>query len=123
VLCGASAICRAAKADALGRQPVQGNRSVRDGERWFGSARRIDVVTTAPFRRYERRPIHLDPRVVTTFAPLFIAAAAVAVGLMLRSVVDRFLAEDHPRHFCIAQAPLYDGTFVIIAVSVCLRHR
>jgi hypothetical protein len=33
-------------------------------------------------------PIHPDPRIVATFVPLFIAAAALAIGLALRSVID-----------------------------------
>jgi hypothetical protein len=40
-------------------------------------------------------------------SPLFIAAAALAIGLGLRSLVDRFLAEDDPRRFYLAQVLLY----------------
>jgi hypothetical protein len=56
-------------------------------------------------------------------SPLFIAAAALAIGLALRSLIDRFLAEDDPRRFYIAQVLLYGGTFAAIAASVWLRHR
>jgi hypothetical protein len=55
------------------------------------------------------------------FAPLFIAAAALAVGLALRKLIDRFLDEDDPRRQLIAQALLYGGTF--IAPVMWLRHR
>ena len=37
------------------------------------------------------------PRLLAMFAPLFIAAAALAVGLVLRKFIDRFLDEDDPR--------------------------
>jgi len=48
---------------------------------------------------------------------------SLAIGLALRSLHDRFLAEDDPRRFYIAQVVLYGGTFIVIAVSVWLRHR
>jgi hypothetical protein len=68
-------------------------------------------------------PIHPDARIITTFAPLFVAAAALAIGLALRRVIDSFLDEDDPRRQVMAQALLYGGTFVVIALSVWLRHR
>jgi hypothetical protein len=49
--------------------------------------------------------------------------AALAIGLLLRTLVDRFLEEGDPRRYYISQAILYSGTFLIIAVSVWLRHR
>jgi hypothetical protein len=54
--------------------------------------------------------------------PLFIAAAALAIGLALRSFIDCFLDEDDPRRFYIAQVLLNGGTFIVIAASVWLRH-
>jgi len=33
-------------------------------------------------------------------------------------LLDRFLAEDDPRRFYIAQVLLYGGTFIVIAASV-----
>ncbi len=62
-------------------------------------------------------PFRADPRLLAMFAPLFIAAAALVVGLALRNLIDRFLDEDDPRRQLIAQALLYGGTFVVIAVS------
>jgi hypothetical protein len=56
-------------------------------------------------------------------SPFFLAAAALGIGLALRSLIDRFLAEDDPRRFYIAQVLLYGGTFVVITASVWLRHR
>jgi hypothetical protein len=55
--------------------------------------------------------------------PLFVIAATLAIGLLLRSVVNRFLEEGDPRRYYISQAILYGGTFLIIAVSVWLQHR
>ena len=68
-------------------------------------------------------PFNPDPRVLVALAPLFIAAAALALGLALRSLIDRFLAEDDPRRFYLAQVLLYGGTFIAIAGSEWLRHR
>jgi hypothetical protein len=45
------------------------------------------------------------------------------MGLALRRVVGRYLAEDDPRRQLVAQVLLYAGTFIVIAVSVWLRHR
>jgi hypothetical protein len=56
-------------------------------------------------------------------SPFFIAAAALGIGLALRSLIDRVLSEDDPRRFYVAQILLYGGTFIAIAVSVWLRHR
>ena len=64
-----------------------------------------------------------DPRLLAMFAPLFIAAATLAVGLALRKLIDRFLDENDLRRQLIAQALLYGGTFVVIALSLLLRHR
>jgi len=68
-------------------------------------------------------PFNPDERLLATVWPLFAIAAALAIGLMLRSVVDRFLEEGDPRRYYVSQAILYGGTFAIIAVSVWLRHR
>jgi hypothetical protein len=48
--------------------------------------------------------------------------ANVALALGLRRFVDR-LEQDDPRQQLIARALLYGGTFVVIAMSVRLRHR
>jgi hypothetical protein len=45
------------------------------------------------------------------------------MGLALRRLMGRYLPEDDPRRQLIAQAILYGGTFIVIAVSVWLRHR
>jgi hypothetical protein len=55
--------------------------------------------------------------------PFFVIAAALAFSLLLRGLVDRFLEEGNPRRYYVSQAILYGGTFVIIALSVWLRHR
>jgi hypothetical protein len=68
-------------------------------------------------------PFNPDARLLVAMWPLFIAAAALAIGLALRRLIDRFLAEDDPRRFYIAQVLLYGGTFIVIATSVWLRHR
>jgi DMSO reductase anchor subunit len=68
-------------------------------------------------------PFHPDPRILDLFAFFFITAGALAVGLVLRKALDRFLPEDDPRRQLIAQAMLYGGMFVVIALSVWLRHR
>jgi hypothetical protein len=41
----------------------------------------------------------------------------------MRSLIDRFLAEDDPRRLYLAQVLLYGGTFIVIAASVWLRQR
>jgi hypothetical protein len=69
--------------------------------------------------------VHVAPEWVFRLArnTHFITAAALAVGLALRKLVDRFLDEDDPRRQLIAQALLYGGTFIVIAVSLWFRHR
>ena len=68
-------------------------------------------------------PFNPDARLVGILWPFFVIAAALAIGLLLRSLVDRFLEEGDPRRYYVSQAILYGGTFLIIAVSVWLRHR
>jgi hypothetical protein len=68
-------------------------------------------------------PFHLNPRVRAILEPFYVAAGALALGLAPRRVIDRFLAEGDPRRLYIAQAILYGGAFVIVALSVWLRHR
>jgi uncharacterized membrane protein YcfT len=68
-------------------------------------------------------PFHPDPRLNAIVAPFAIASVALTLGLLLRRVVNRFLEEGDPRRQLIAQAILYGGTFVVIALSVQLRHR
>jgi hypothetical protein len=68
-------------------------------------------------------PFHPDPRLLDVLWPLYVAAGALAIGLVLRNVVDRFLDEGDPRRQLIAQAVLYAGAFIVIAVSIWLRHR
>jgi hypothetical protein len=68
-------------------------------------------------------PFNPDARLVEILWPFFVIAAALAIGLLLRSLVDRFLEEGDPRRYYVSQAILYGGTFLIIAVSVWLRHR
>jgi hypothetical protein len=68
-------------------------------------------------------PFNPDSRLLVAMWPLLIAAAALAIGLALRSLIDRFLVEDDPRRFYIAQVLLYGGKFTAIAASVWLRHR
>jgi hypothetical protein len=54
---------------------------------------------------------------------LVVTAVAVLMGLTLRGVVGRYLAEDDPRRQRVAQVLLYAGTFIVIAASVWLRRR
>ena len=68
-------------------------------------------------------PFNPDARILEVWWPFFAIAAALAISLLVRSVVDRFLEEGDPRRYYIGQPILYGGTFVIIAVSVCLQHR
>jgi hypothetical protein len=63
------------------------------------------------------RPFHPDPR------GFFLATAALAITRVLRRAVDRYFDEGGPRRQLIAQALLYGGAFVVIALSVLLRHR
>jgi hypothetical protein len=55
-------------------------------------------------------PFHAALRLLTLVGPIFITAAALAVGLALRKLVDRFLDEDDSRRQLIAQALLYGGS-------------
>ena len=68
-------------------------------------------------------PFNSGSRLLLVISPLFIAAAALAIGLAMRSLIDRFLAEDDPRRLYLAQVLLYGGTFIVIAASVWLRQR
>jgi hypothetical protein len=68
-------------------------------------------------------PFRPDPRLNAIVAPFAIARVALTLGLLLRRVVNRFLEEGDPRRQLIAQAILYGWTFVVIALSVWLRHR
>jgi hypothetical protein len=45
------------------------------------------------------------------------------MGLALRGLVGRFLAEDDPRRQLVPHLLLYAGTFIVVAASVWLRHR
>jgi hypothetical protein len=67
-------------------------------------------------------PFHPDPRPLAIFEGFFLGAAALAIGFAFRRVVDRYLGGD-PRRQLIAQAVLYGGTFVVIALSLLLRRR
>jgi hypothetical protein len=64
-----------------------------------------------------------DPRLLGAFLALAVTAAAVVIGLAHRRFLSRWLPEDDPRRQLIAQAMFYGGTFIVIAVSVWLRHR
>ena len=66
-------------------------------------------------------PFRAAPRLLAIFAPFFIAAAALAIGRAFRKVLDRFLEPDDTRRFYIAQALLYGGTFIAVAVSMFMR--
>ena len=68
-------------------------------------------------------PFDPDPRLLGAFLALAVTAAAVVMGLALRRLVGRYLPKNDPRRQLIAQAMLYGGTFIVIAVSVWLRHR
>ena len=68
-------------------------------------------------------PFHPDPRILEPFAFFSITAAALAAGLVLRKALYRFLPADDPRWMFIAQVLLYGGTFIVIAVSIWVRHR
>ena len=68
-------------------------------------------------------PFDRDPRLLGAFFALVVTAAAVVIGLGMRRLVGRCLAEDDPRRQLVAQVLLYTGTFVAIAASVWLRHR
>jgi hypothetical protein len=68
-------------------------------------------------------PFHHDPGLDLVAIFLGITAASLAIGLLLRRVVDRFFAADDPRRQLVAQALLYGGTFVAVVVTVWLGHR
>jgi hypothetical protein len=68
-------------------------------------------------------PFDPDPRLLGAFLALAVTAPAVVMGLALRRFLSRWLPEDDPRRQLIAQAMLYGGTFIVIAVSLWLRHR
>jgi hypothetical protein len=68
-------------------------------------------------------PFHPDPRVVVFSEMLALPSLALVAGLALRRFLSRWLPEDDPRRQLVAQALLYGGTFIVIAVSVWLRHR
>ena len=63
-------------------------------------------------------PFKPDSCLLLVMSPPIITAAALAVGLAPRSLIDRFLDEDDPRRFYIAQVLLYGGTFIVADVSV-----
>ena len=63
------------------------------------------------------------PRVLAMLEAFYVFAAALLVGLVLRRIVDRHLAKSDPRRLHIAQAILYGGVFVLVALSVWFRHR
>jgi hypothetical protein len=92
-------------------------------------SRALDSPSQLAVEDFEHRtamtvlPFNPDPRLVAVLSPLFLFAGALAIGLPLRRVVDRFLEDDDPRRYYASQAILYGGTFVIIPVSVWLQHR
>jgi hypothetical protein len=55
--------------------------------------------------------------------PLFVIAAMLTISLSLRRLLDLFLEEGDPRRYYVSQAILYGGTFLIIAMSIWLKHR
>jgi hypothetical protein len=68
-------------------------------------------------------PFHPDPLVVAFFDAVSLPALAVTAGLALHRLIGRFFAEGDPRRQPIAQVLLYAGAFVLIAVSIWVRHR
>jgi hypothetical protein len=68
-------------------------------------------------------PFHPNARVLAMLEAFYVFAAALLVGLVLRRIVDRHLAKNDPRRLHIAQAILYGGVFVLVALSVWFRHR
>ncbi len=71
----------------------------------------------------ESRPLPPDPRVVEFFEGVSLPALAVAAGIALLRFIGRFLEEGDPWRQLSAQALLYVGAFVAIAVSIWVRHR
>jgi hypothetical protein len=51
-------------------------------------------------------PFDSDPRLLGAFLALLVIAAAVSMGLPLRRVVGRYLAEDDQRRQLVAQVLL-----------------
>jgi hypothetical protein len=41
-------------------------------------------------------PFHADPRLFAILTPLYVAATGLALGLLLRRFIARFLEEDDP---------------------------
>jgi hypothetical protein len=68
-------------------------------------------------------PFHPNPRLLAMLEGFYLGAAALAIGFAFRRAVDRYLDEGDPRRQLIAQALLYGGTFVVIALSLLLRRR
>ena len=68
-------------------------------------------------------PLNPGARIPEVLWPFFAIAAALAIGLLVRSEEDRFLEEGDPRRYYVGQAILYGGTFLLIALSVWLRQR
>jgi hypothetical protein len=50
--------------------------------------------------------------------PLLAGAAALAIGLLVRSLVDRFLEEGGPRRYYVSQSILYGDTFLHFVVGL-----
>jgi hypothetical protein len=67
---------------------------------------RQDLRFVSPFTRFAPSGAH-----VTALH----RGAALAIGLAAAELRRRFLDEDDPRRFHIAQVPLYGGTFIVIA--------
>jgi hypothetical protein len=68
-------------------------------------------------------PFNPDPRIVAFFDAVALPALALAAGLALHRFIGRWLPEGDPRRQLIAQVLLYAGSFVLIAVSIWVRHR
>jgi hypothetical protein len=63
-------------------------------------------------------PFHPDPRLVAFFEAISLPGLALVAGVALHRFIGRFLEEGDPRRQLIAQALLYAGAFVAIAVSI-----
>lgn len=63
-------------------------------------------------------PFHPDARPNAIVAPFATVSVALVLGLLLRRGVNRFLDEGDPRRQLMAQAVLYAGAFIVIAVSM-----
>lgn len=86
--------------------------SARRRKRWSASA----IATKAP--EMSALPFHPDARLNAIVAPFATVSVALVLGLLLRRGVNRFLDEGDPRRQLIAQAVLYAGAFIVIAVSM-----